>query len=239
MATQASPELWPLLEPAATLALGVLVRSEPAVRRIVALLDRDGLLVKLAFCGLAADSLHPCNNPADVVIVEVGPGGQDADDVIRRTRSELKDAGIVVICPSSARRELPRLLEAGADGIVVANELDAALAAAVRSAAAGQVSVPRSMRHLVSPPALTHREKEIVSLVIQGLTNGQIAARLFLAESTVKTHLSSAFRRLGVKSRREAAALVLSADDDLRQRLAPAAVLESHDPTVHLACPAA
>jgi DNA-binding NarL/FixJ family response regulator len=74
----------------------------------------------------------------------------------------------------------------------------------------------------VNPPALSQREKEILALVAAGLTNGQIATRLYLAESTVKTHLSSAFRRLGVRSRREAAALVLSSDDGMRRWLLPA-----------------
>jgi DNA-binding NarL/FixJ family response regulator len=74
----------------------------------------------------------------------------------------------------------------------------------------------------VSPPALSYREKEVLELAAGGLTNSQIASRLFLAESTVKTHLSSAFRRLGVSSRREAAALMRLADNDMRRQLLPA-----------------
>ena len=57
--------------------------------------------------------------------------------------------------------------------------------------------------------ALTTREKQILMLVVTGLTNSQIAAELFLAESTVKGHLSSAFSKLGVSSRSEAAAVIL------------------------------
>jgi DNA-binding NarL/FixJ family response regulator len=74
----------------------------------------------------------------------------------------------------------------------------------------------------VSPPALSYREKEVLELAAGGLTNSQIASRLFLAESTVKTHLSSVFRRLGVSSRREAAALIRVADNDTRRQLLPA-----------------
>jgi DNA-binding NarL/FixJ family response regulator len=56
---------------------------------------------------------------------------------------------------------------------------------------------------------LTSREKQILTLVVAGLTNSQIASELFLAESTVKSHLSSAFAKLGVSSRSEAVAVIL------------------------------
>ena len=57
--------------------------------------------------------------------------------------------------------------------------------------------------------ALTNREKQILGLVVGGLTNAQIARELYLAESTVKSHLSSAFMKLGVSSRNEAVAVIL------------------------------
>ena len=59
---------------------------------------------------------------------------------------------------------------------------------------------------------LTTREKQILTLMVTGQTNSQIASELFLAESTVKSHLSSAFGKLGVSSRSEAAAVILDPD---------------------------
>ena len=53
------------------------------------------------------------------------------------------------------------------------------------------------------------REKQILGLVVMGMTNAQIASKLFLAESTVKSHLSSSFTKLGVASRNEAVGLIL------------------------------
>jgi DNA-binding CsgD family transcriptional regulator len=73
------------------------------------------------------------------------------------------------------------------------------------------------MRHGMDLPALSFRERQILGLVVAGLTNDEIAGRLYLAETTVKGHLTSAFRRLGVRSRREAVALILSADESLRR----------------------
>jgi DNA-binding NarL/FixJ family response regulator len=75
--------------------------------------------------------------------------------------------------------------------------------------AAGQLAVPSSLRSQIAPRALSHREKQILALVVLGLTNRQIADELFLAESTVKTHLSSAFGKLDAHSRADATARIL------------------------------
>jgi DNA-binding NarL/FixJ family response regulator len=75
--------------------------------------------------------------------------------------------------------------------------------------------VPRSLGLHIARPALSYRERQILGLVVLGFTNGDIAGRLHLAESTVKSHLSSAFAKLGVSSRREAAAMISDADGGL------------------------
>src|SRR3954447_4277092 len=67
--------------------------------------------------------------------------------------------------------------------------------------------------------ALLHREKQVLALVAMGYTNGEVAAKLCLAESTVKTHLSSCFDKLGVRSRREAAALVADESNGVGTRV--------------------
>ena len=79
----------------------------------------------------------------------------------------------------------------------------------------GQTCVPREHWRQIDPPVLSAREKQTLGLVAMGYTNGQIAERLFLAKSTVKGHLSSAFGKLGVRSRNEAADLVLNPERGL------------------------
>jgi ATP/maltotriose-dependent transcriptional regulator MalT len=64
-------------------------------------------------------------------------------------------------------------------------------------------------------PPLSHREKETLSLLMLGLTNAEIGRRLYLAESTVKCHLTSIFSKLGVRSRHEAIARVRAPHDGL------------------------
>jgi len=64
-------------------------------------------------------------------------------------------------------------------------------------------------------PPLSHREKQTLALVGLGLTNAEIAHRLYLAESTVKCHLTSIFSKLGVRSRHEAIACAIDQQDGL------------------------
>jgi len=116
---------------------------------------------------------------------------------------------VVVACASIERWELRAALAAGAAGVVVQDELERGLATCVRAVRAGQVCVPRSHWREVEPAVLSVRERQILSLVTMGYMNRQIADRLFLAESTVKSHLSSVFGKLGVRSRSEAAELML------------------------------
>jgi DNA-binding NarL/FixJ family response regulator len=75
--------------------------------------------------------------------------------------------------------------------------------------------VPRGHWRQIEPPALSSREKQILGLVVMGYMNSQIAEQLFLAESTVKSHLSSAFGKLGVRSRNEAVNLILDPERGL------------------------
>lgn len=124
------------------------------------------------------------------------------------------DAKIVVSMardtPNSALR---RALRAGAVGIVLDGELDRTLVPTAQAVAAGQLAVPCALRGHVAPRALSYREKEVLGLVVRGLTNREIAGALYLAESTVKTHLSSAFAKLDAHSRAEAAAWVLDPEN--------------------------
>ena len=83
----------------------------------------------------------------------------------------------------------------------------------IRAVMCGQLCIPQEMRHHFQRPAFSFREKQVLQLVARGMTNGEIAHALYLAESTVKSHLSSSFRKLGVGSRKEAAAIVLDGHD--------------------------
>lgn len=128
---------------------------------------------------------------------------------LRRLRREVRETAIVAVSPTATGTGVRRALDAGADAIVFEPKLEETLGVTVSAVWSGQSVVPRKLRASVERPAFSHRERQVLSFVSQGLTNAQIADRLFLSESTIKSHLSSAFAKFGVRSRREAAALFL------------------------------
>jgi DNA-binding NarL/FixJ family response regulator len=129
---------------------------------------------------------------------------------LRRIHGEYPATRLVVVASDDRSASASRqALNAGADGFVRADEADRALAPALDAVLAGLVCAPRAARRLIAKPTFSYRERQVLELLVTGLTNRQIAARLFLAESTVKTHLVSAFAKLGVRSRKDAVALLL------------------------------
>jgi DNA-binding NarL/FixJ family response regulator len=126
-----------------------------------------------------------------------------------------EDVPVVLVCAAVERWELRALLMAGVAGVLLMESVAAALVPCLRSVQAGQICVPRAHSRQIEPPPLSSREKQILGLVVMGFMNSQIAEQLFLAESTVKSHLSSAFGKLGVRSRHEAVKLILDPERGL------------------------
>jgi DNA-binding NarL/FixJ family response regulator len=130
----------------------------------------------------------------------------------------------VAVSPATHAGGVRRALDAGADALVFESELEVALVPSLAAVAAGQTAVPRRLRGGLQKPAFSHRERQVIGHVAAGLTNSEIGDVLFLAESTVKSHLASAFTKLGVRSRKDVAALVLDPDQGLGAELLAAGV---------------
>ncbi len=154
--------------------------------------------------------------PQVVILGDPRAGAERAAD-IRLVRERLPDTVAVVVSSTPGGRGVRKALRAGATGFIFESEVEAALAITVRAAAAGQVCIPSQLLHHTGQPGLSAREKQILGMVVLGFQNQEIAAKLHLAETTVKNHLSSTFKKLDVSSRTEAAALVL----DHREGLGP------------------
>jgi DNA-binding NarL/FixJ family response regulator len=213
---------WMAAEPLSVITVAVAAATDGRVQRLARLLDRKGMLVTRTFAGFEEPVAELPQAEQDCYVVDAAADDGRAERWVRRSRNSEPHVGIVVVCAQSEKRQALRYVVAGADALIFTEDLELALSSVVGCAAAGQLSLPRSMRQMLAPPALSHREKEVLELAIRGLTNRQIASTLFLAESTVKTHMSSAFRRLGVRSRREATALFCATDNQARRHLLPA-----------------
>ncbi|MGN6587516.1 MAG: helix-turn-helix transcriptional regulator [Solirubrobacterales bacterium] len=131
---------------------------------------------------------------------------------LRRAQPE---APVAIVCAEVRPGELRGALAAGVNGIVLEEHLAATLETCIAAVRAGQVCVPRQHAPQVEPATLSAREKQILGLVVMGYMNSEIAEQLFVAESTVKSHLSSAFSKLGVRSRNEAVDLIVDPERGL------------------------
>jgi DNA-binding NarL/FixJ family response regulator len=191
----------------------VVAAENPDVRtRSVAALGGTALRVRGA---ASAAQVAPESSTPDVLIIHCDELTSEELTLLRELKRTHDGIRIVVVCQAANGRSARRAVDGGADGVVFLEQLATALAPTVAAVLAGQTSVPAQLRASVRRPSLSFREKQILGMVVMGLTNRQIGARLFLAESTVKSHLSSAFTKLDVRSRSEAAALILDPEESL------------------------
>jgi DNA-binding NarL/FixJ family response regulator len=201
--------------------IAVVVEDPAAGRALQACLTDGGLPVGHGPLPMAAlDALAPRRPGAVVLAADVTrPDGLAA---LRRLRRAAPATPVVVVSGRDIGQQAARTaVNAGAGAYVPAADVERGLAAAVRAVMAGFVCVPHQTRRFVVKPTFSHREKEILGLLVAGLTNAEIAARLYLAESTVKSHLASAFAKLGVRSRRDAVALLLDPAEGLAATALP------------------
>jgi DNA-binding NarL/FixJ family response regulator len=187
--------------------LAVVARRTARTRAVLALLGSQGISVAAATHEAALPAEH------DVVLV-CGTAGRAAVQLVGEL-STSSTLPVVAVLPEASPRELRDLIQAGAAGLVLEGEAAAALLPTVRAVHAGQIVVPKALWQRVAKPSLSTREKQALAMVVMGFSNSEIAARLFVTEATVKSHLSSAFAKLGVRSRSEATNRILDPEHGL------------------------
>jgi len=150
-----------------------------------------------------AESLTP-----ELVLMDL-QFGQDATgaDATRRIRALDAAPYVLVLTNYDSDGDILGAVEAGASGYLLKDAPPHELVAAVRAAASGQSALApaiagRLMARMRSPQvALSAREIEVLRLVAEGASNGDVAARLHISDATVKSHLVHVFSKLGVSSR--------------------------------------
>lgn len=190
-----------------TLPPVIVIATDPTAQlRVNAALASQGVSV-LSRVEIVDEVVRPLPDSAVIVFVcEIDEPREMTS--LRRLCRETPGPRVVVVSSPTSGVGVRRALDAGASGVVFDSELERTLATTVLAVAIGQSVVPGKLRAGVERPALSHREQQVLGLVRTGLTNAEIAKRLYLAESTIKSHLASIFAKLGVRSRKEVAAAV-------------------------------
>jgi DNA-binding NarL/FixJ family response regulator len=200
----------------------MLVDDEPLLRMaftMVLAAQPDMATVGEAADGAQAVRVARRLNP-DVVLMDVRMPGTDGIEATGRIVRECERTRVLILTTFDLDEYAFAGLKAGASGFLLKNALPEELLAAIRSVAAGDAIVsPRITRRLLETFAhrlpteeredeglarLTAREREVLVEVARGLSNAEIAARLHLAEATVKTHVSRVLLKLELRDRVQA-----------------------------------
>jgi NarL family two-component system response regulator LiaR len=154
----------------------------------------------------------------DVILMDVVMPTMDGPTATAKIRQAFPHIQIIALTTFLEPELVESALKSGAIGYLLKDVGAARLADAIRAAARGQPTIDSSAAHLLVPRAgqpspvgedLTGRERDILALLVRGLTNKQIATELHLSPGTVRIYVSQILTKLGVSNRTEAAALAL------------------------------
>jgi NarL family two-component system response regulator LiaR len=165
------------------------------------------------------EALRLCEScQPDVVLMDIRMPGMDGADTTRLLRERYPQIQVLALTSFQDGQLVQKALRAGATGYLLKDVPIDELAEAIRKAHAGQPTLaPAAAQALVettaqastSSDALTDRQKEVLALVVQGLSNAEIAERLVISQATVRYHVSTILSKLGAANRAEAAAMAV------------------------------
>jgi NarL family two-component system response regulator LiaR len=154
----------------------------------------------------------------DVILMDMVMPDMDGATATRIIRQQFPQVQVIVLTSFKEGELIKNALEAGAIGYLLKDVSADELAKAIRAAYSRRATLsPEAAQSLVQtsnlppPPGLdlTEREREVLALMIEGLNNTQIAGRLTVSPSTIKSHVSNILSKLGVASRTEAVTIAL------------------------------
>ena len=170
-----------------------------------------------------ADSAFLTEEKPDVLLLDVGLRDQDSLRVAAALKKELPEAMIIVMDLIPVNEEIVEFVNAGVSGFVLKDATFDEFVATIRSVAAGEKVLPprmteslfyqiamqadgRGSEHVLDDVRMTRREREVIDLIGEGLSNKEIAQRLNIATHTVKSHVRNVMEKLALHTRLQIAA---------------------------------
>lgn len=149
----------------------------------------------------------------DIVLMDLSMPLMDGLTATRAIIEEFPDARVIVLTTYGGDEDIHRALDAGAMGYLVKDMVAGDIVGIIRMVRAGRRGIPQPIAAKLAEHtpriALTPRETEVLSLVANGLSNGEVAGRIGRTEGTVKVHLKNILQKLGANDRTEAVTTAL------------------------------
>jgi DNA-binding NarL/FixJ family response regulator len=191
------------------------VDDHPLLREGISALiksERDMELVAEAADGDEAIKLFRLHRP-DVTLMDLQMPKLNGTEAISRIRDEFPNAKIIVLTTYSGDVQVLRAIKAGARGYILKAHVGRELLEAIRSVHAGHKRIPpdiaAELAEHAADDALSSREMDVLRLVAAGNGNKQIADKLSIGETTVKSHMTNIFSKLGANDRAHAVTIGL------------------------------
>lgn len=199
----------------------MIVDDHAVVRRGIRAFLKNQVGIQVAGeAGDGQEALRLCEQQTtDVILMDLRMPVLDGVAATRLIHKQFPQVQVIALTTFQDRDLVHDALEAGAISYLLKNVSGEELAEAIRRAHAGRPTLaPEAVQALIKPPMaesgtfghdLTAREREVLALLVKGMSNHEIAERLSVSHATAKAHVSSILSKLGVASRAEAIALAL------------------------------
>jgi len=179
------------------------------IEGMVAMIQKEPAIELAGYAMNAASCFgYFVQNTADVVLMDINLPDKSGIELCKELKERKPEVNILAISSFNQGSYIKQMMEHGASGYVFKNVSREELLQAITKVASGQqylsfeagASMREEKKRTEALPVLTKREKEVLQMIAEGLTNPQIAEKLFVSQSTVDSHRKSVMTKIGVKN---------------------------------------